>query len=701
MAGLSTGSLSGPGFTIQESVSREHVESALKAFQDAFRQELRVDVQRELEGGIRRESEKLRSALRAEFRDELDEIKRQVKGKAADTGSPVVSSTIPSLPLPQPFFSPPPPGSDLTTDDLKSLLLSRLLDESSFPTEEGIELISLLRQQTTPSTADAETLALRASLAERDARLAQRDEEIRLLRAQILSLENTCREQADSLKRRHDDQDDPDRHEGEKRRRIESSSGAAATSTSEQTTTSIQPETESTPHNVESQVDPIEPTGHDVDTTLSLTSAEVSLDVGPTVEKPAGGDTELLGDEDDDIFEDWPLINLDAPQSADTELVINERARQLLLELASSYVPFTGLPDFDRFIMGEAGTASTSEPTTTETSASDPPLRGVADRPPTPFATRPSRQRPTRLPLPPLQRVQTFVFTPFLEETYSSLFRREIYVYPDELKYGVKEMKNRRRQTEYIHIRKGSGSHRQERIRRQFVAVVDIRERPFVKHSFCEYVVAYYGCSGEWFTFWEGEFDSIDLEDLLALIHDLRSNHDRRPGIWIRGLEALKRYVRHAITLARVEDFQLTLESDAPMVNLTMPDLSCPSIQTSPPFTPLYQPETGIIYLNGNGERRFMRLSQLDRFSDGTLLLVRNILVERLTSETFVTLNRFDVERTSTEHIVKEITKRLRYRLQIRRVEMANKLRAKTITVWEEYRELSYRQPGLQPPPPS
>ena len=74
-----------------------------------------------------------------------------------------------------------------------------------------------------------------------------------------------------------------------------------------------------------------------------LTAAEVSMDVGPTVEKPAGGDTKMLRDEDDDITEGWSLINLDAPQSADTELVINERARQLLLELASSYVPFTGL----------------------------------------------------------------------------------------------------------------------------------------------------------------------------------------------------------------------------------------------------------------------------------------------------------------------------------------------------------------------
>ena len=91
--------------------------------------------------------------------------------------------------------------------------------------------------------------------------------------------------------------------------------------------TTVQPKTGSTPHHVESQVDLIKPTGHDAGTTLSLTSAEVSMDVGPTVEKPAGGDIETLGDDDDDITEDWPLINLDASKSADTELVINERAR--------------------------------------------------------------------------------------------------------------------------------------------------------------------------------------------------------------------------------------------------------------------------------------------------------------------------------------------------------------------------------------
>ena len=165
-----------------------------------------------------------------------------------------------------------------------------------------------------------------------------------------------------------------------------------------------------------------------------------------------------------------------------------------------------------------------------------------------------------------------------------------------------------------------------------------------MKHSFHEYDVAYYACYDEWFTFWEGDLDNIDLEDLLALIHDLRSSHDIRPKDCISDMEALKRYVRHAITLARVEDFHLTTESEAPMVNLTMPDLSCQNIERIPPLTPLYQPETGIIYLNGKGEKRFMRLSLLDCFSDGTFLLVRNILVERLTCEAFVTSNHFDIE---------------------------------------------------------
>ena len=64
-----------------------------------------------------------------------------------------------------------------------------------------------------------------------------------------------------------------------------------------------------------------------------------------------------------------------------------------------------------------------------------------------------------------------------------------------------------------------------------------------MKHSFAEFDVTVFAGYGKWFTFYEGDFDSIDLEDVQALIHDLRSSHDIRPRDWINGLEALKRYV--------------------------------------------------------------------------------------------------------------------------------------------------------------
>ena len=73
-------------------------------------------------------------------------------------------------------------------------------------------------------------------------------------------------------------------------------------------------------------------------------------------------------------------------------------------------------------------------------------------------------------------------------------------------------------------------------------------------------------------------------------------------------------------------------------------------------------------------------MSQLANFCDDTILLVRNILVYRLAREAFATANCFEFERSSIEHTIADINKRLRYMLQIRRVEMAYKLRMKTIT---------------------
>ena len=94
-------------------------------------------------------------------------------------------------------------------------------------------------------------------------------------------------------------------------------------------------------------------------------------------------------------------------------------------------------------------------------------------------------------------------------------------------------------------------------------------------------------------------------------------------------------------------------------------------------------------------------MSQLDHFSDETLLRFRNVLADRLYREPFLTANRFDVERSKLQHTIEQINERFRYRLQIRLVEMACKVRPKTITTWDEYEELCRGQPDLHPSPPS
>ena len=91
--------------------------------------------------------------------------------------------------------------------------------------------------------------------------------------------------------------------------------------------------------------------------------------------------------------------------------------------------------------------------------------------------------------------------------------------------------------------------------------------------------------------FWKADFDNIDLEYLLAAIRDIRSGHVLRLPAWIQALETLKIYVRHAITLARVEDYQLTLEFESLTVNLLAPDHTCPSIDTLPLLIPRTLPE--------------------------------------------------------------------------------------------------------------
>ena len=122
-------------------------------------------------------------------------------------------------------------------------LITRLLNESSVPMNETIDLITMLRLQASPPPLQPthDVCALLPALVEKDAQIAVGDEYIRILEARVTSLDETCRAQLQGTKRGHDDQDDPDGHEGLKRRRIETSTEVMAATEQNQALLSLRP----------------------------------------------------------------------------------------------------------------------------------------------------------------------------------------------------------------------------------------------------------------------------------------------------------------------------------------------------------------------------------------------------------------------------------------------------------------------------
>ncbi|KAI3729155.1 hypothetical protein L6452_17806 [Arctium lappa] len=173
-----TGSLSDPGVTPTEFVSREYMDGALKAVQSMMR-------------------------------EELDNIKLMVKGKGPAT-EPETTSIPSSL-----------SAADLSIPELKSILLAKLIAQSQTEPTQDDDLLSLLRSQaSTPTPPTPQPIVSAEAFQIQQAMLQSLQPTVAVLTERLSTVEDTCRIQAERLKRRHDDQDDPDHHEGQKRQRL-------------------------------------------------------------------------------------------------------------------------------------------------------------------------------------------------------------------------------------------------------------------------------------------------------------------------------------------------------------------------------------------------------------------------------------------------------------------------------------------------
>ncbi|KAJ9536667.1 LOW QUALITY PROTEIN: hypothetical protein OSB04_un000140 [Centaurea solstitialis] len=173
-----------------------------------------------------------------------------------------------------------------------------------------------------------------------------------------------------------------------------------------------------------------------------------------------------------------------------------------------------------------------------------------------------------------------------------------------------------------------------------------------------------------------------------------------RPEHYRDGTEILKKYVRHAITLARVTDYQLAIESRQPKVNLLRPNLLVSGIDAYSPYMPTRIPEHGVLYITRKKkERRFMRFGELAKFCDGTLLYVYNGMQSRLLADEIPGRRIIDGKGKILE-AMRLIERKHLKRLMYRRVEAAMQMRARIIDEWEEYLQMSKWEPALEIPPP-
>ncbi|GJS36589.1 hypothetical protein Tco_0534971, partial [Tanacetum coccineum] len=92
---------------------------------------------------------------------------------------------------------------------------------------------------------------------------------------------------------------------------------------------------------------------------------------------------------------------------------------------------------------------------------------------------------------------------------------------------------------------------------------------------------------------------------------------------------SLHMFARRTVIQARVEDLQLGVESYQKKLNLTKPRTQDVDMSCRPAYTTLSNPQV-VIYECNLKRKRFMRADELHKFSDGTLISVRDTLSQML-----------------------------------------------------------------------
>nr|GEW13552.1 hypothetical protein [Tanacetum cinerariifolium] len=133
------------------------------------------------------------------------------------------------------------------------------------------------------------------------------------------------------------------------------------------------------------------------------------------------------------------------------------------------------------------------------------------------------------------------------------------------------------------------------------------------------------------YKFKKGDFSDLHLNDIEYMLLLIAQNKlfNLEGDVIMDFVTALKMFTRGIIIKNEIEDVQLGVESYQRKLNLTKPQRTCQHISVKEPHTPNYDP-SGIIYKDKSKKKRLMRVDDINKFCDGTLQSVCNILRERL-----------------------------------------------------------------------
>ncbi|GJT65221.1 hypothetical protein Tco_1016701 [Tanacetum coccineum] len=135
---------------------------------------------------------------------------------------------------------------------------------------------------------------------------------------------------------------------------------------------------------------------------------------------------------------------------------------------------------------------------------------------------------------------------------------------------------------------------------KRIMSIISVKLNEWYVYGYLEEIVVK-GADKKLYTLKEGDFKRLhlnEIEDMLLLV-------------------------------AKVEDLQLGVESYQKKLNLTKPRTRDVDMSRRPAYTTLSNPQ-GVIYEDKLKRKRFMRVDELHKFSDGTLISVCDTLDQML-----------------------------------------------------------------------